>query len=218
MKIAIDGPAGAGKSTVARRIAAELGVLYIDTGAMYRVLTWKAMQMGIDFGDSVTLRVLARDTVIEFQDDVQGPRVYCDGREVSSEIRSPDVSKFVSVLAADDGVRQLLVKTQQDIAQRRDVVMDGRDITHVVLPDAEFKFFLTASIEERTHRRSIELESQGYSVDMLQLRKEIQERDRRDRERSTGALMITSGTIVIDTTNMNFEEVVSQILSLVREG
>jgi len=218
LKIAIDGPAGAGKSTVARQIAAELGVLYIDTGAMYRVLTWKAMHMGIDFGDSAKLNNLAGDTAIDFRDDVRGQRVYCDGRDVSGEIRSPEVSKFVSILAADDGVRQLLVRSQQDIAHRHDVVMDGRDITHVVLPDAEFKFFLTASIEVRTLRRSIELESQGYYVDIIELKKEIQERDRRDMERSAGALMITPGTIVIDTTDMNFEEVVSQILSFVREG
>ena len=141
MKIAIDGPAGAGKSTVARRVARELGILYIDTGAMYRALTWKALQLKINLSAPEELHQLAADTVIDIRDHGDGTRIYCDGREVTTEIRSPEVSRMVSVLAADDKVREVMVEKQRAIASRNDVVMDGR-----ILPIACCRMRNTSSI------------------------------------------------------------------------
>ncbi|MGE5543901.1 MAG: (d)CMP kinase [Bacillota bacterium] len=218
MKIAIDGPAGAGKSTVARRIAKELGILYIDTGAMYRALTWKTLQSKIDLSDTEALYQLARDTVIDIQDDGHGLRIFCDGQEVTTEIRSPEVSRMVSVVAADDKVREVMVEKQRAIALRNDVVMDGRDITHCVLPDAEYKFFLTASLDVRTRRRGQELQSQGYEVDLDRLKQEIMERDQRDMSRKVGPLMITPDAVVIDTSDLDCEGAVQSVLGIVREG
>ncbi len=218
MKIAIDGPAGAGKSTVARQIAADLGVLYIDTGAMYRALTWKVLQTGIDPGNSSDLIRIAGDTVIDLHEEAGEPRVYCDHKDVTAEIRTPEVSRLVSTIAADEGVRRLMVQKQQELAGKYDVVMDGRDITHTVLPDADHKFFLTASLEERALRRGRELTAQGYTVDLEQLQRDIEERDRRDMERSTGPLMLVPNALLIDTTDMDYQEVVRQVLRHIREG
>ncbi|NLW45159.1 MAG: (d)CMP kinase [Syntrophomonadaceae bacterium] len=218
MKIAIDGPAGAGKSTVARRVAKELGILYIDTGAMYRALTWKALQQKIDLSAPQELHQLAADTVIDIQDDGEGTRIYCDGREVTNEIRSPEVSRMVSVIAADDKVREIMVEKQRAIASRNDVVMDGRDITHCVLPDAEYKFYLTASLDVRTRRRGQELKNQGYEVDLEQLKREIMERDQLDMNRKVGPLMITPDAMVIDTSDIDCESAVRRVLDIVREG
>jgi cytidylate kinase len=218
LKIAIDGPAGAGKSTVARRIAKELGILYIDTGAMYRALTWKALQSKIDLSDPEKLHRLAMATVIDLQDDGHGIRIYCDGQEVTAAIRSPEVSRMVSVVAADDKVRQVMVNKQRALALCNDVVMDGRDITHCVLPDAEYKFFLTASLDVRTRRRGQELQSQGYEVDLARLKQEILERDQRDMNREVGPLMITPDAVVIDTSDIDCEGAVRKVLGIVREG
>lgn len=218
MKIAIDGPAGAGKSTVARRIAKEMGILYIDTGAMYRALTWKALQLKINLSDPEELHQLARDTAIDIREDGHGLRIFCDGQEVTTAIRSPEVSRMVSVVAADDKVRQVMVEKQRSIALHNDVVMDGRDITHCVLPDAEYKFFLTASLDVRTMRRGQELQSRGYEVDLVRLKQEILERDQRDTNRKVGPLMITPDAVVIDTSDIDCEGAVRRVLGIVREG
>jgi len=218
LKIAIDGPAGAGKSTVARRVAKELGILYIDTGAMYRALTWKALQLKIDFSSPEELHKLAADTVIDIRDDCGRTRIYCDGQEVTGEIRSPEVSRMVSVLAADDKVREVMVEKQRAIASRNDVVMDGRDTTHCVLPDAEYKFYLTASLDVRTRRRGQELKDQGYEVDLEQLKQEIMERDQLDMNRKVGPLKITPDAVVIDTSDIDCESAVQCVLGVIREG
>lgn len=219
MKIAIDGPAGAGKSTVARKLARELGILYIDTGAMYRALTWKGLQLGIDLDDPEQLHKLAISTRIDFTVPAEGEmRVFCDGLDVTEAIRAPRVSQWVSVVAADPRVREIMVRQQQEIAQRNDVVMDGRDITHCVLPDADYKFFLTADLEERVRRRKKELEEKGYQIDEAALRKEIQERDYLDENREVGALKIVPEAIVVDTSHMSWQEVMNRILEIIREG
>lgn len=218
MKIAIDGPAGAGKSTVAKRIARQLRFTYIDTGAMYRALTWNAMQKGIDLNDTQALTALAHSIDIQFQFTPEQQRVICNGYDVTSVIRSPEVSAAVSIVAAQTQVREVMVKAQQQMAQHLDVVVDGRDIGERVLPDADFKFFLTASLEERVARRQLDLINQGYQVDIESIRQDIIQRDRMDMERETGALKILPDSIVIDTTGLSIEEVCAQILTIIEEG
>ena len=164
IQIAIDGPAGAGKSTVAKKLADMLGFVYIDTGAMYRAITYKALCQGISLDDAEALTNTAEDTDIQFVRTEEGRQlIFCDGREVTEEIRSPVVSENVSRLAQFSSVREVLVRKQQELANNQDVVMDGRDIGTVVLPRAECKIYLTASLEERTARRYRELQIKGYS-------------------------------------------------------
>ena len=151
LQIAIDGPAGAGKSTVARRLAQELGFVYIDTGAMYRVLTWKALQKKVDPENSEALYALANSIKIHFEYLSGQQKVICDGEDLTAAIRLPEVSAMVSTVASHPAIRKIMVEQQQDMARNISVVMDGRDIGECVLPDAEYKFFLTASLEERTH-------------------------------------------------------------------
>lgn len=217
MKIAIDGPAGAGKSTIAKLIANKLGFTYIDTGAMYRALTWKAMQNGIDLNDSQALANLAKSTNINFQYISGEQRVICDGHDVSEVIRSPEVSSAVSAVASQGQVREVMVAMQQVMASHLHVVMDGRDIGERVLPDADYKFFLTASLDERVSRRKRELAGRGYTLDEDALRRDIAERDRMDMERAVGALKILPDSIMIDTTGQSIQEVCARILGLLKE-
>lgn len=217
MKIAIDGPAGAGKSTVARMIAKRLGFVYIDTGAMYRVLTWKALQQGFDLQDSQALKALAQETEISFQQTADKQKVLCDGKDISEEIRSPQINATVSRVAADAMVREIMVAKQRDLAKVSSVVMDGRDIGEQVLPDAEYKFFITASLQERAHRRMMELESQGFAIDFAEVQNEITKRDQMDCERPVGALKILPDAILIDTSNLSIEETMQKILDMIGE-
>jgi cytidylate kinase len=218
MKIAIDGPAGAGKSTLAQALARKLGFLYIDTGAMYRALTWKALQNNIGLGDGRALAALASATELYFEtrDGVQ--RLYCDGEDVTEVIRSPHVSAEVSKIASFPEVRSIMVHKQQLLAQTRDVIMDGRDIGELVLPDADFKFYLTASLEERSHRRSLEMIKQGYEINEKSIQQDIQKRDQMDSQRNVGALKILPDSIVIDTSQRSADGVLTQILAMVRQG
>ncbi|HPF20258.1 MAG TPA: (d)CMP kinase [Syntrophomonas sp.] len=217
MQIAIDGPAGAGKSTAARLIAEKLGYIYIDTGAMYRALTWKALVKKIDLQDEEKLRELAGRTDIRFVKEAEQQQVFCDGVDVSEAIRSPQINANVSVVAAQPRVRNVMVKKQQDMAQMNDVVMDGRDIGEQVLPQADIKFYVTASIEERTRRRLLELEKQGFIQDETSVRRQIEERDRMDRERAMGALKILDDAFVIDTSHLDIEVVLDRMLAIIGE-
>ncbi|ADI02249.1 (d)CMP kinase [Syntrophothermus lipocalidus] len=217
MKIAIDGPAGAGKSTLARRIAERLGILYVDTGAMYRALTWKALANKVNLKDKAELRNLAVRTDITLAYNMGQVRVFCDGTEVTDEIRSPEVSRWVPVVAADEEIRAIMVEKQQAIAREQSVVMDGRDIGLCVLPDADYKFYLTASLEERARRRAKELVKKGYKVNFQEVKEEIRERDKLDTERLVGPLTVLPDSIVIDTSDMSPDEVVSRVLSLIGE-
>lgn len=217
MKIAIDGPAGAGKSTVAKALSKELGFIYIDTGAMYRSLTWKALQQGIDLNDSQALVKLAEKIKIYFRHDSHGQKVICDEMDVSEEIRSPEVSTAVSKVASYSEIRAIMVKQQQKMGHSVSVVMDGRDIGECVLPDAEYKFFLTADIEERSRRRIEELKTQGYSVDPQVIKEDMLKRDRNDTEREVGALKVLSDSIIINTSSLTAEQVMKKILSIIRE-
>jgi len=212
MKIAIDGPAGAGKSTVARRLARELNFTYVDTGAMYRALTLKALQQGIDLNDSNRLQQLAETTDIHFQTHFGEQIIISDGVDVTNLIRSPQVGEAVSTVSSHPGVRAVMVKLQQAIASKCSVVMDGRDIGEYVLPDADHKFFLTASIEERAQRRVRELELLGYKADPAAVKEEIIKRDQIDSQRPVGALKILPDHIVLDTSKMTEDEVLHAIM------
>ncbi|NLO20866.1 MAG: (d)CMP kinase [Syntrophomonadaceae bacterium] len=217
MKIAIDGPAGAGKSTVAKALAAKLGFLYIDTGAMYRALTWKAIKESLDLDDEDALYQLAKNTEIHFEYHSHGQRIICDNQDVSDYIRSPHVNAEVSRVASKALLRQVMVAQQRKLAENKSVVMDGRDIGEFVLPDAEYKFFLTARIETRVMRRAQEMKASGYDIDKQAMAKEIMERDQRDSSREIGALKVLEDSIVIDTSKLSVDEVINVIRSYLKE-
>lgn len=217
MQIAIDGPAGAGKSTVARMIARALDFVYIDTGAMYRALTWKAIEKDIELNDPEALYKLALATDIYFQTTSGIQRVICDGEDITEAIRSPRINASVSTVASQAPVRKVMVEKQQQMARSCSVVMDGRDIGEQVLPGADYKFYVTASLQERARRRILELEAQGYSVQPAEVEKEIQARDQMDRERAVGALKILPDAIVIDTSLLNIDELLQKMLDIIGE-
>jgi cytidylate kinase len=216
--IAIDGPAGAGKSTVARQVAKRLNYLYIDTGAMYRALTLKALKMHIPLTDWDLLTKLAQETKIELLSKNDKIIVICDGQDVSEEIRKPEVSQNVSLVALIPGVREKMVEAQRQMAKKGGVVMDGRDIATVILPQADCKVFLTASVEERALRRYKELVENGYQEPLDKVKEDIYRRDLLDKEREVGPLMQSPYAVLIDSTGLSIETVVEKILSLCGEG
>ena len=215
---AIDGPSGAGKSTLARRIAQELGIIYLDTGAMYRAVALKAIRLGIDTRDheSVSRIMPDIDISVDYHDGVQ--RIYLDGEDVSSAIRTNEVSMGASNVSAFPEVRTRLVALQQEIARNNPVVMDGRDIGTKVLPDASLKIFLTATAEERARRRYLELKEKGLLDKTFQeLVAEIEERDRNDSTRQHSPLKKAEDAVVIDSTGKSVEELVAFIMDMVRK-
>jgi len=217
--IAIDGPAGAGKSTVARMVAKELGYLYVDTGAMYRAITLKALREGVDLHDPVSLGELAEAASVELiAGDDQSLRILLDGEDVTAEIRRPYISQNVSLPAKVPAVRKRLVKLQQAMAERGGVVMEGRDIGTVVLPDARIKIYLTASTGERARRRREELVAKGYHVDQQQMEAEILERDRIDSTREADPLTPAPDAEIIDSSFLPAEKVVKMIVDRVLAG
>lgn len=216
MKIAIDGPAGAGKSTLARRLAQKLGYIYIDTGAMYRAVTWKALQKNIDFTDEKAICKLVEETKIHFEFNSQTQKVICDKQEITKQIRSPEVSAVVSQIAAFPSVREKMVQQQQELSKDSDVVMDGRDIGEVVLPDADFKFYITADIDERARRRIDELKNEGYDISLNTIKNDLKDRDLKDTQRPVGALKILDNSLVIDTTDLTIEEVLAKMLAIIQ--
>lgn len=215
LQIAIDGPAGAGKSTVARMVAHELGMFYLDTGAMYRVISYKVLKNGILPEDELAVTRIAQDTEIAF-DHRDREIVLCDGEIVTTQIRSPEVSRTVSIVAAYAGVREQLVKIQRLEAAKGNVVMDGRDIGTFVLPDADIKIFLTASTEERATRRLQEIKATGVNYTYQEVLKDIENRDRVDSEREHSPLRPAEDSIIIDTTQLSIEEVVGKIVSFLK--
>jgi len=217
--IAIDGPAGAGKSTVAKMVARELGFLYIDTGAMYRAVTLKALRDGMDLEDQHGLSRLAATTSVNLTAGPNdGLRVHLNGEDVTEEIRSPEVSRSVSLVARVPAVRKRLVELQRAMALGGGVVMEGRDIGTVVLPDAHVKIFLTASSMERARRRREELVAKGYDMDQRQIEEEILERDRIDTSRKTDPLTPALDAEVIDCSSFPVEQVVKMIIDRVSAG
>jgi cytidylate kinase len=214
IKIAIDGPAAAGKSTIAKITAEKLGYTYIDTGAMYRALTHKALVHSIDTNDGKELEKLLEETMIVLRPSVNGQAVIVDGKDVTEDIRSQLVTANVSCVATHMGVRQMMVDKQRHLAEGAGVVMDGRDIGTAVLPDAELKIFMTASVEERAIRRHIENEKRGITTSLEQLKAEIAERDRADSEREVSPLKQAEDAILIDTTSMSIADVAEKISGL----
>ena len=216
MQIAIDGPAGAGKSTVAKAIARQLGLFYVDTGAMYRAIAYKALSHNIPLIQEEAVTTLARETNI-LLDHSEARRVYCDGEDVTEAIRNPEVSRSVSVVATYPKVRERLVELQRLEAERGGVVMDGRDIGTYVLPNADFKIYLTASPDERAKRRWLELQQSGKMLSLEDVKKDMEIRDRLDAEREVSPLEPASDAIILDTTGLTVEGIVKRILAMVRE-
>lgn len=215
INIAIDGPAGAGKSTVAKLVAQNLGFVYIDTGAMYRALTYKAIEKRIGLHDANQLKKLLTETTIKLTADNQ---VYVDGENVSDKIRSEQVTNSVSFVASYKDVRSNMLTSQQKLASNGGTVMDGRDIGTAVLPNAKVKIFLSATVEERAKRRYEENIAKGFTTDLEQLKTEISLRDKRDSEREIAPLKKALDAIEIDTTAMTIAEVVESILRIVSEN
>lgn len=214
--VAIDGPAGAGKSTIAKLVAEKLGYAYIDTGAMYRSVAWKFLQTGKVF-DEAYISELAKTMVIEFKPEANINRVFVDGVEVTGAIRSAEVTANVSHVAAIGDVREAMVEQQRRMGEAGGVLMDGRDIGTVVFPHAQLKIFLTASVEERAMRRYKELVAKGEQVDLAQLQKDIASRDKQDSERAISPLRQAEDALLLDTSNMNIQQVTDKILTLVEE-
>ncbi|WP_435925220.1 (d)CMP kinase [Paenibacillus sp. DYY-L-2] len=213
INIAIDGPAGAGKSTIARKVAGMLSYIYVDTGAMYRAATWYFQQLGIGPEDEDKVLQTLPELVIELIPGEEGQRVRVNGQEATEEIRSLAVNAQVSRYAQIEGLRTRLVSLQRQMAIRKGVVMDGRDIGTTVLPDAEVKVFMTASVEERAMRRYREMKEQDR-ITLEQLIRDMAERDRLDREREVSPLRQAEDAVLLDTTDMTLEEVADTIVSM----
>lgn len=217
ISIAIDGPASSGKSTVAKILAKEFHFVYSDTGAMYRALTYLAIESGISFADESALANLIDRHELHFEQGDSGQLVYLDGIDVTEAIRQPEVTNAVSEVAAHPAVRKKMVALQQKIGEAGGVVMDGRDIGTAVLPQAEVKIFLVASVSERAERRYKENIAKGITTDFETLKAEIQHRDYLDSTRAVSPLVQAEDAVKIDTTGMSITEVVQAIQAVVKE-
>lgn len=218
--IAIDGPAGAGKSTVAQLVAAKLGYVYLDTGAMYRAVTYFVLQQGIDPNNHQAVTDAAKQANIELKSNAgvsAKPKIFLNGEEITEKIRTREISNLVSPLSAISSVRDVLVEQQRKLARNGNVVLDGRDIGTVVLPNADVKIFLTASAEERANRRIKDLEKQGEKADLKELQAEIEARDKRDSTRDVAPLKVADDSVVVNTDKLNIEQVVERILEICAE-
>lgn len=213
----MDGPASAGKSTVAKILAKDLGYIYCDTGAMYRALTYMAMENNISVDDEAGLVQLLQDMTITFDPSAEIQKVFVNGKEVTDEIRQSDVTNGVSAVSAHQAVRVELVKRQQEIAKAGGIVMDGRDIGTAVLPDAEIKIFLVASVTERAERRFKENQTKGITTALEVLQQEIADRDYKDSTRKVSPLLQAEDAILVDTTSLSIEGVVAKIKSIIEE-
>ena len=213
--VAIDGPAGAGKSTVAQLAAKELGYTYIDTGAMYRAVAWKVLQQGGEVTDEKILAVIP-DIDVDLSYENGKTTVRVDGQDVTGEIRTPEVSHIVSQVAALGPVREKMVDLQRKMAERGGVLMDGRDIATNVLPGADVKIYLTASITERANRRYKELREKGLAVNLADIERDIAARDKADMEREISPLVQAEDATLLDTTGMTIPEVVARIIGMCR--
>ncbi|QOX63169.1 (d)CMP kinase [Anoxybacterium hadale] len=212
IRIAIDGPSGAGKSTIAKNVARILRMDYIDTGAMYRAIGYKMLKNNISIDNLETLRHMLGDTEIDFSDG----NIILDGEVINERIRTPEISKIASDTSAISEVREKLVALQRNMAQRKSVVMDGRDIGTNVLKDAEFKFYVTASTAERARRRWLELTEKGEAIDLKQVEADIIQRDHNDSTRKLNPLRKAEDAVELDTTGLTIEEVTQRILEVIK--
>lgn len=217
IQIAIDGPAAAGKSTIAKIVAEKLGYIYIDTGAMYRAITLKALNAGINMASNKEAGALLADTEIDLIPIGGGQKVLLDGEDVSEAIRSQYVTKAVSEMAAHELVRRRMVELQQKLAEGRGVVMDGRDIGTHVLPSAALKVFMSATVEERARRRFEENKKRGISTPLEELQAEIAQRDKMDSEREVAPLQQAQDAVYLDTTSLSIIEAAAAIMKLAEE-
>ncbi len=212
--VAIDGPAGAGKSTVARGVAERLGYLYIDTGAMYRAVAWRVIQEGIAVSDHSKIAALANRLDIHFEKIGEDQHIFADGEDVTQAIRTPEATRLSSPVSAIKGVRKRLVDLQRKMGEQGGIVMEGRDIGTVVFPNAEVKVFLTASATERARRRTEELQAKGIEADMQQIASEIAERDLRDSSRTHAPLRRASDAILIETDPLTLDQVIDAVVAV----
>ena len=219
MIVAIDGPAGSGKSTVAKRVAQQLKYNYLDTGAMYRAITYEALKNDIDIENSDALTHLARSAKLEFRNEHMGiySDIFINGQRVTDEIRLPEVDANVSAVSKVAGVREAMVRKQRQLAGN-DAIIEGRDIGTVVFPDAKLKVFLTAGASERARRRALQLESTGEKIDSLQVQKEIIRRDQIDSNRENSPLVKAVDAVELETTDKDIEQVVREILLLIKNA
>ncbi|MBU5270909.1 (d)CMP kinase [Staphylococcus caprae] len=212
INIALDGPAAAGKSTIAKQVASRLTMIYVDTGAMYRAITYKYLQNG----KPENFDELIQNTELELTyDKEKGQRIILDGQDVTDYLRENDVTNHVSYVASKEPVRSFAVKIQKDLAAKKGIVMDGRDIGTVVLPNAELKVYMVASVEERAERRQKENELRGIESNLEQLKQEIEDRDHYDMNREISPLKKADDAITLDTTGKSIEEVTNEILDMV---
>ena len=215
--VAVDGPAGSGKSTVAKEIAKALGILYIDTGAMYRTVGMACLKKGIDPADEGAVVASLDDLDMKIFPEAGGQRILLDGEDITSRIRTEEIGKAASSVAAYQKVREKLVEIQQGLAKEQSVIMDGRDIGTKVLPDAEVKIYLDASVEERAKRRVGELEAKGKTADLEIIREEIAHRDYQDMHRENSPLCRAEDAVNVDTTGLDIPAVTEKLLALIAE-
>nr|WP_325303604.1 (d)CMP kinase [uncultured Oscillibacter sp.] len=218
IRVAVDGPSGAGKSSLARAAAAALGFLYVDTGAIYRTVGLSVRDRGVDPGDEAAVAEMLPPLRIELRYDGEGgQRMFLNGRDVSGEIRLPEISRYASAVSALPVVRAYLMETQRDLARKHDVIMDGRDIGTVVLPDAEVKVFLTASAQARAERRCRELEERGTPQPFEEVLRDIEDRDFRDTHREAAPLRRAEDAALLDTSALDFRQSLEALLEIIRE-
>jgi cytidylate kinase len=217
VSVAVDGPAGSGKSTITKMVAKSLGFNYVDTGAMYRALTYNFLSNGLDELEEEKIKELLSKTEfrVEYVDGIQ--YVYVNDVEVSDKIRTAEVSKYTSLFAKSPAIRDFLIDTQRNLANTNNIIMDGRDIASVVLPNADVKIFLTASVEERARRRVLDFEHQGIAnVDFEKVKEDIKARDWQDENRDIAPLVKVDSATLLDTTSMTIDEVVKKMTELVK--
>jgi cytidylate kinase len=216
--VAIDGPAGAGKSTVSRRVAERLGYRLVDTGALYRAIALRASEDGISFSDGPRLGELGAGLELGFEMKGDVPRLHIDGRDRSDDIRTPEISQGASIVSQHPEVRAALLDLQRRLGAEGGVVLEGRDIGTVVFPDAEVKIFLTASDRERARRRQMELKARGANTELETVLSEMRERDHRDSSRPLAPLRVADDAIHVETTGLSLDEVVEQVVEIVKRA
>ena len=216
-QIAIDGPSGAGKSSLAKAVAARLGIVYVDTGALYRTIGYYAVQQGVDPKDACGVEALLPQIHIELKFENGTQYVYLNGENLGDKIRRPEISMAASAVSAIPAVRSFLLDTQKSIAQTHSVIMDGRDIGTVILPNADVKIFLFASDEARALRRTKELEAKGISADYEDVLREMRERDAQDRNRDIAPAIPAPDAIPFDNSDLTVEESIEKLLEIIRE-